>query len=208
MATMMGDVTRAIKHLPCVSVAAIDGRHLVHSAPAHVSSLRQYALTKSSAREQSLYSHIHLRVTHRIIRRAFRCCCGWRRRALLRMRPSHNGIFFVYSVSEVFPKHARPMASGFPTIHIQVCSSGARRNSWMGRGGCVGKCKLCPIPTRTCSNLMKFCKIVGRSGALSLLLSRRSLEPTQVCAHESRTVTLPRRTAFTSQRSSQLICSF
>ncbi len=33
MATMMGDVTRALKQLPCVSVAAIDGRpnmYLLH----------------------------------------------------------------------------------------------------------------------------------------------------------------------------------
>lgn len=113
MATMMGDVTRALKQLPCVSVAAIDGKpniyllHVIlHSLCilfAFRSALRIMLIELNKYDRQYLPSHVCALLSNCCSRRAPRRSRRGRRRAVVRLRPARYGFFFLNSVTDVFP---------------------------------------------------------------------------------------------------------
>lgn len=63
MAAMMGDVMRAMKQLPCVSIAAIDGALLIniaHICPLHLLTPRNVEMIYNYSLFRSFASRLHL----------------------------------------------------------------------------------------------------------------------------------------------------
>ena len=102
MGTMMSDVTRAIKQLPCVSVAAIDGQQHTpcnrHTSTYTHHSHQSATFSRSFKPLISISSHFPANF-HPLTRR----CDRWGRRAVLCLRPALHVPYSLHSVISSCP---------------------------------------------------------------------------------------------------------